>query len=59
MEIDKAKRRSRPGGMRYIIIRYGTQYQVLFPLDNGHLSVGVKLKADVEDTAEAILKFIK
>ena len=47
------------GGMRYIIIRYGTQYQVLFPLDDGHLSVGVELSANVEDTAEAILGFIK
>jgi len=47
------------GGMRYIIIRNGKQYKVQFPLDDGHLSVGVELSADVEDTAEAILEFLK
>ena len=44
------------GGLQYIIIRYETKYQVLFSLDDSHLSVGVELDADVEETAEAILE---
>jgi predicted AAA+ superfamily ATPase len=33
-------------GIRYVIVRYGLQYQVLFPYKAGHVSVGVELSAD-------------
>jgi hypothetical protein len=32
------------GGIRYVIIRYGTQY--LMPYQEDHLSIGVKLRND-------------
>ncbi|MFY9552331.1 MAG: hypothetical protein WAU32_14380 [Thermoanaerobaculia bacterium] len=41
-------------GVRYVIIRYGKQYQVVFPHGSGHVSVGVQLDADVAGIAEGI-----
>ena len=41
-------------GIRFIVIRYGVQYQVLFPLPGGHLSVGVQAGAEVIATAAKI-----
>lgn len=38
-------------GIRFVVIRYGPQYQLLFPYKHGHLSVGVELTADVTDVA--------
>jgi len=33
-------------GIRYVVIRYGTQYQLLLPYRDGHLSIGVNLEDD-------------
>jgi hypothetical protein len=33
-------------GMRYVVERYGTQYQLLLPYMAGHLSIGVNLQDD-------------
>jgi hypothetical protein len=33
-------------GIRYVVIRYGTQYQLLMPYLQGHLSIGVELQDD-------------
>jgi hypothetical protein len=33
-------------GIRYVVIRYGTQYQLLLPYLDGHLSIGVNLEDD-------------
>jgi len=33
-------------GLRYVVIRYGTQYQLIMPYLRGHLSIGVDLKDD-------------
>ena len=42
------------GGIRYVVIRYGMQYQLLLPYKAGHVSVGVELKADVISIANRI-----
>jgi hypothetical protein len=33
-------------GIRYVVIRYGTQYQLLLPYQDGHLSLGVNMEDD-------------
>ena len=33
-------------GIRHVIIRYGTQYQLLLPYKRGHISIGVELHDD-------------
>jgi hypothetical protein len=42
------------GGVRHVIIRYGKQYQAIFPFGGGHVSVGVELSADVARLAERV-----
>lgn len=41
-------------GIRYVIIRYGTQYQVLMPYGAGHLSIGVELQDDPVEIASKV-----
>ena len=41
-------------GLRFVAIRYGLQWQLVFPYANGHLSVGVELAADVSAVAEKV-----
>lgn len=41
-------------GIRYIVIRYGTQYQVLMPYLEGHLSIGVELQDDPFEIAARV-----
>ena len=38
-------------GIRYVVIRYGTQYQLLMPYRDGHVSVGVELQDDPVEIA--------
>jgi hypothetical protein len=38
-------------GVRHVTIRYGTLYQVVVPIEDGHVSVGVEPSADVERIA--------
>ncbi|HKC10886.1 MAG TPA: hypothetical protein VKI41_02385 [Vicinamibacteria bacterium] len=33
-------------GVRHVLIRYGTQYQLILPYGDGHASVGVELADD-------------
>jgi hypothetical protein len=44
------------GGIRYVVVRYGMQYQVVFPYEAGHVSVGVGLKADVVSVAGRVAR---
>jgi hypothetical protein len=41
-------------GMRYVIIRYGTMYELIFPFKDGHLSIGVELNANPTELAETV-----
>jgi hypothetical protein len=42
-------------GIRYIVIRYGTQYQLLLPFRDGHLSIGVNLEDDPIEIARKVV----
>jgi hypothetical protein len=42
------------GGVRYVVIRYGTQYQLLFPYRDGHLSIGVNPEDDPIEIARKV-----
>jgi len=46
------------GGVRYVIIRYGKQYQAIFPFGDGHVSVGVESGADVDAIARNVAEFL-
>lgn len=41
-------------GIRYVVIRYGTQYQLLFPYRDGHLSIGVNLEDNPVEVAQKV-----
>jgi len=38
-------------GIRYVVIRYGTQFQLIMPYLKGHLSIGVELEDDPVEIA--------
>jgi hypothetical protein len=42
-------------GIRYVVIRYGTQYQLLLPYREGHLSIGVNLEDDPIEIAQKVV----
>ena len=46
--VDLARRRGEleRGGMRYLLVRYGTCFQLVVPLAQGHLSVSLDTDAD-------------
>jgi hypothetical protein len=46
-------------GIRYVIIRYGTQYQLLMPYQEGHLSIGVEKQDDPVEIASKIRAALK
>ncbi len=46
------------GGIRYVVIRYGMQYQLVFPYKQGHLSIGVELEADVTGIATKVVQHL-
>jgi hypothetical protein len=41
-------------GIRYVVVRYGTQFQLLFPYPDGHLSIGVNLEDDPIEIARKV-----
>ena len=45
-------------GIRYVVIRYGLQYQLIFPYEEGHISIGVELKANITGVAQKIAKHL-
>ena len=47
------------GGIRYVVIRYGTQYQLLIPYGEGHLSIGVELQDDTVEIASKVTTALK
>jgi hypothetical protein len=58
--LDLAKRRGDLDldGIRYVVIRYGLQYQILFPFNEGHISIGVELQANVTEVANKVAKYL-
>ena len=49
------------GGLRYLLIRYGSFFVVVLPLDQGHVTVGIEPSAEplplVPRIAEAVSRF--
>lgn len=43
-------------GMRYVVVRYGTMYELIFPFKDGHLSIGLELNADPTEVAQSVAK---
>jgi hypothetical protein len=43
-------------GMRYVVIRYGTMYELVFPFKEGHLSIGVELNANPTQVAQSVAR---
>jgi hypothetical protein len=56
--LEAAKRRGNIDmkGIRYVIIRYGTIHQLIFPYKDGHLSIGVELDANPTVVANKVAK---
>jgi hypothetical protein len=46
-------------GIRYVVIRYGTQYQLLMPYKEGHISIGVELEDDPQEIARKVAEHLK
>jgi len=42
------------GGARFVIIRYGSFYEFVMPLKNGHLSVGIESNSELMKIIERI-----
>ncbi len=45
-------------GIRYVIIRYGTMYELIFPFKDGHLSIGVELEANPTEVAHKVAEHL-
>ena len=46
------------GGAAYVIIRYGSFYEFVMPLKNGHLSVGIESSSNLMSIVEAIQNLV-
>lgn len=46
-------------GIRYVVVRYGTLYQLLMPYKDGHLSIGVELSDDPREIANTVADYLK
>ncbi len=44
------------GGASFVIIRYGNFWEIVVPVANGHVSVGVEASADVTAIAERVVE---
>ncbi len=58
--IDITRRRGNldMGGMRYVVIRYGTQYQLIMPYKDGHVSIGIELEDEPHGIACSIAEHL-
>jgi hypothetical protein len=43
-------------GMRYVVVRYGAMYELIFPFKDGHLSIGIDLTANPTEVALEVAK---
>lgn len=46
------------GGLRYLIVRYGSFFQVVVPRESGHVSVAVEPTGDPVAVAEAVVGLV-
>ena len=59
LELTKRRGNLDMNGMRYVVIRYGTMVELIFPFRDGPLSVGVELNANPTEVAESISKCLR
>jgi len=59
LEITRRRGNIDMDGIRYVIIRYGTQYQLLMPYKNGHISIGVDSENDPIEIASKVADHLK
>jgi hypothetical protein len=59
LEITKRRGNIDMDGIRYVVIRYGTQYQLLMPYKDGHVSIGVELTDDPIEIAGTVANQLK
>ncbi len=58
LEITRRRGNLDMNGIRYVVIRYGTQYQLLIPYKEGHLSIGIELEDDPLEIAAAVARYL-
>jgi hypothetical protein len=56
LELVRRRGRLDLDGMRWVLIRYGTLYELVLPTDEGHVSVGIDLDADVAEVVQRVLE---
>jgi hypothetical protein len=49
LEIARRRGNIDMNGIRYVVTRYGTQYQLLMPYKEGHISIGVEMSVHPHD----------
>ncbi len=59
LEITRRRGNIDMNGIRYVIIRYGTQYQLLMSYKDGHISIGVESEDDPIEIAGKVAKYLR
>jgi len=47
------------GGVEYVIIRYGSFFEFVMPIKNGHVSVGIEPHSDIMEINSKIQNTVK
>ena len=47
------------GGVEYVIIKYGSFFEFVMPIKNGHVSVGIEPHSDIMETTSKIQNIVK
>jgi len=47
------------GGVEYVIIKYGSFFEFVMPIKNGHVSVGIEPHSDIMEIANKIQNMVK
>ena len=58
LEITRRRGQLDIGSSRYVVIRYGLQYQLILPHENGHVSLGLEPTADPITIAERVSRYL-
>ncbi len=59
LEVTRRRGNIDMNGIRYVIIRYGTQYQLLMPCRDGHISIGVESEDNPIEIARKVAEHLK
>jgi hypothetical protein len=47
------------GGVEYVIIKYGSFFEFVMPINNGHVSVGIEQDSNIMDITNKIQSLVK